>query len=77
MCLDGISSCSSEARKTFALNLKPSTDTVLQSPDLCVLKMLNDLYEIFHILRFYSYTIRASKVSGQSLVPQNSENTKQ
>lgn len=41
----------SEARKKFALNLKPSTDTVLQSADLCVLKMFNYLYEIFHIFK--------------------------
>lgn len=51
MHLDVIYSCSSDAGKKFALSLKPSTDTVLQSADLCVLKMLNYLYEIFHIFK--------------------------
>lgn len=35
-----------EARKKFALNLKPSTDTLLQSADLYALEMLHYLYEI-------------------------------
>lgn len=80
MCLDGTHSCSSEARRKFVLNLKPSTDTMLQSAHLCVLKYYIIYMKYFIFLRFSSYMIRgheAPKVFGQSLVPQKSENTKQ
>lgn len=40
-----------EARKKFALNLKPSTDTLLQSADLDALEVLHYLYEIFRNIK--------------------------
>lgn len=75
-----------EARKKFALNLKPSTDTLLQK-SVCFGNVTLFIWNIkkFIILRFYSYKTRAGgaiiktrqEISGQRLVPQRYENTKQ
>lgn len=76
MCLDGIHSCSVEARRKFVLNLKPSTDTMLQSAHLCVLKCYIIYMKYFIFLRFFSYIIKVMKHQ-KSLEPQKQENTKQ
>lgn len=80
MCLDRIHSCSSEARRKFVLNLKPSTDKMLQTTYLCVLKCYIIYMKYFIFLRFSSCMIRgveAPKVFGQKPLPQKQKNTKQ
>lgn len=61
MCLDGIHSCSSEGRWKFVLNLNPSTDTMLQSAHLCILKYYIIYSKHFIFLRFSSYMIRGGE----------------